>query len=422
MVLTASTLELNAQTSPVVNADGTVTFRLYAPDADEVVIKGSVVPPRTQLKTPIGAIGKKGAYSMVKKGGTWTYTTRRLPSEMYTYYFEVDDEHMNDPKNANTLRDINTVYNFFFIDGTPGSMYEEQKVAHGKLEYVWYDATIAGEPRRRMAVYTPPAYNPDTIYPVLYLLHGSGGDETAWPTQGRVPQILDNMIAQKRCKPMIVVMANGIANRACAPEPDEEVSSKNIESMTGRIEKSFVKDIVGYVEQHYKVGHNKSSRAIAGLSLGGLHTLYIALNNPETFDYIGLFSAQPTNPLSEKNMNSVTGFAKKYKKIRDAISIFKSNVDNDADASILGGIAEDELDIYKDTDKKLQTLFSQKPALFYIAIGRDDFLKKANDDFRLKLLENNYPFVYNKSDGGHTWDNWRKYLLDLLPRLFNNKQ
>lgn len=419
VVLLLVALTARAQRSPQVHDDGTVTFSFTAPQAEEVLLRGSFIPRKT-FKTPAGVFGKDGSYKMQRQGDTWTYTTKPLTSEMYTYYFEVDEQPTLDPLNADTVRDVTTMLNYFFIPGIPGNLYMDQQVAHGRLQYVWYPSSFPGLPRRRMAIYTPPSYDPGRRYPVLYLLHGSGGDETAWPTYGRAAQIMDNMIAQKRCRPMIVVMPNGIADRAAAPGIDpynhEPASAKNTESMMGKIERAFIPEVVGYVENHYKVDTTKAGRAIAGLSLGGLHTLYISANNPEKFDYVGLFSAQTTNAMTNDRIKTLQRVATNYGKVSSIISIIKGR-EEEGNAT-MKGIREGDLQIYADIDQKLKTQFSPAPRLYYIAVGRDDFVKKLNDDLREKLTLAHYPFVYHETDGGHTWENWRKYLVDFLPRLF----
>ena len=311
--------------SPQINANKSVTFKLDMPNASEVFLKGSFVPKSFPIKTPAGLFGKEGKFQMKKANGIWSYTTQPLESEMYTYYFEVDGKRMIDPNNNNSIRDVDTYFSYFIITDGVADNYIKQNVAHGDVEKIWYDSSIKDTPKRRMSIYTPPNYKIDKQeqYPVLYLLHGSGGDENAWIEAGRAIEILDNLIAQKKCVPMIVVMPNGIANMAAAPGEnpysDAKAKSINVESMLGKIENAFVPDIVSYVESHYRVKATKQSRAIAGLSLGGLHTLFISANNPNHFDYVGLFSAQTTNALNDKKIGSAEKIAQG---IEDFASVF----------------------------------------------------------------------------------------------------
>ena len=407
--------------SPVINPDNSVTFTLYAPNADEVILKGTFIPSKEYLRTDVGTLSKDGKIKMKKTGDNWTYTTDILPSEFYTYYFEVDENKVNDPNNPNKVRDIADTLNYFIIGNGIADDYVEHSVAHGTVKKVWYPSTLNGMKKRRMTIYLPKSYgiNTQNRFPVLYLLHGSGGDEDAWEGCGRAIQILDNLIAEGRCKPMIVVMPNGNAGLAAAPgsdpkNPNQKPSAMNTNSMLGQIESVFMDEIVDYVDENYRTINDKAHRAIAGLSLGGLHTLFISMNNPTKFDYVGLFSAQTTNALNDKRIGSM-------QKLGEAWNELKSNLPFIGGGSVdrkISSLTSEDLSIYDDVDNKLKVQFSTAPKLYYIAVGRDDFVKKLNDDLRLRLDAKGYKYHYNETDGGHTWENWRKYLVDFLPRLF----
>lgn len=407
--------------SPVINPDNSVTFNYYAPDADEVIVKGSFIPDKKYLKTGIGSISKSGKIEMHRSGDVWTCTTDPLPSDFYTYYFEVDEERANDPANSDRVRDIDNIYNYFIVPGGIGDDYMVRDVAHGTVKKVWYPSTLNGMKRRRMSVYLPAGYSADAKrrYPLLYLLHGSGGDEDSWLDMGRAAQILDNMIADKRCVPMIVVMPNGNADLAAAPgsdpkNPDQKPSANNTSSMTGKIETAFMNEVVDFVDENYRTLNDKADRAIAGLSLGGLHTMFISMNNPDAFDYVGLFSAQTTNALNDKRIRGMQGIGNVWNDLKEALPfIGGGSVDRK-----IQSYTSDDLNIYDDVDGKLKKQFANPPKLYYIAVGEDDFVKKLNDDLRLKLNAAGYEYYYNETGGGHTWDNWRKYLTDFLPRLF----
>lgn len=411
----------NQTSSLVINPDNSVTFNFHMPDADEVILKGSFIPSKEYLKTEIGTLSKSGKVKMEKQGNLWTYTTDVLPSEFYTYYFEVGAKHYVDPKNPNVVRDIADSLSYFTIKGGIADDYITRNVPHGVIKKVWYPSTLNGMKKRRMSVYLPSAYNPNKQkrFPVLYLLHGSGGDEEAWEGCGRVAQILDNLIADRRCEPMIVVMPNGNAGLSAAPgsdpkNPNQKPSAMNTNSMLGQIESVFMDEVVDYVDENYRTINDKAHRAIAGLSLGGLHTLFISMNNPTKFDYVGLFSAQTTNALNNKRIGSM-------QKIGEAWNELKSNLPFIGGGSVdrkISSLTSDELSIYDDVDNKLKAQFSAAPKLYYIAVGRDDFVKKLNDDLRLKLDAKGYKYYYNETDGGHTWENWRRYLVDFLPRIF----
>lgn len=415
--------------SPQINADNSVTFTIKLPkNIQEVYLKGSFVPKAKVYNTPAGKFGKDGKLAMKRHGDEWTLTTNVLEPELYTYNYEVDGVDILDPKNTNIIRDIDTYYNYFLIDGDASSDYFVREVPHGTLSHVWYPSSLNGMPRRRMTVYTPAEYDehPSKHYPVLYLLHGSGGDENSWIEAGRAAQILDNLIYQGKAVPMIVVMPNGIASMEAAPgdQPDYTLApvSKNIESMVGNVESVFCKEVVAFVEKHFRTINDKSHRAIAGLSLGGLHTLFIAANHPDTFDYIGLFSAQTTNAMSDNRIrrtsnlvNKIGGFASKRAEfLKSIIGIdLTDNVDN-----LRSKYNTDNLVIYKDFDRKLKSLFERNPKLFFIALGKDDFVKKLNDDLREKLDAAGYKYSYLETDGGHEWRNWRKYLRSFVQKLF----
>lgn len=418
-VCTRTCMAQSGIAAPIINSDHTVTFTYTDPEAEEVYVKGSFIPRKNLL----GPFGKSGKYRMEKDGDRWTFTTDTLSSELYTYTFQVDDREITDPMNPEVTRDIADSLSCFVIRGGIADDYVVKKVPHGTVKKVWYPSSLKEFKNRRMTVYLPAGYslkkNRNRKYPVLYLLHGSGGDEDAWSDGGRAIQILDNLIAEGRCKPMIVVMPNGNVNLAAAPgsdpdNPDVKPSANNTSSMLGAFESSFMTDIVSYVDKHYRTISNKSNRAIAGLSLGGLHTLFISLNNPKDFDYIGLFSAQTTNALGNKSIDTMQKIGEAWSDLIENLPFIKGGKVDKA----ISRYTSDELSIYNDVDEKLKIQFLKPPKLYYIACGDDDFVKKLNDIWRQKLKSGGYDFYYNETDGGHTWENWRKYLVDFLPRIF----
>lgn len=411
---------------PIIHDDNSVTFEFLSLDAVKIEVCGTMLPMANKIKTPAGTFGKQGSADMKQCAGKWTYRTEPLEPGLYTYNFELNDSiTITDPKNPNVMREGNNYKNYFIIEGGYADDYKTKTVPHGKIEEVWYPSTLEGFDKRRMMVYLPKEYSTRKTrrYPVLYLLHGSGGDEEAWLDCGRLAQIMDNLIADKRCKPMIVVMPNGIANRAAAPgkdpeRPDLKASSINIESMLGGIETVFVNDIVNYVDKNYRTVKDKNYRAIAGLSLGGLQTIFISLNNPTVFDYIGLFSAQATNAINETNIPEMKEFSDSWNSLSAIFPFMKRKGLGKRISEMTSNMSKGTLAIYSDFDNKLDEQFSLPPQLYYIALGKDDFVKKLNDDFRAKLDRKKYDYVYVETDGGHTWDNWRKYLVDFLPRIF----
>ena len=359
--------------SPEIHDNQTVTFRLKAPKAVRVQVTGDF------LNSESSEEGARVA-DLVEKDGVWEYTTPEpLKPELYSYTFLVDGLKINDPSNVFMIRDVQSVTNVFIIGGGRADLYKVNDVPHGTVAKVWYESPTAGM-KRRMTVYTPAGYEDSgKRYPVFYLLHGMGGDENAWSELGRAAQILDNLIAQGKAKPMIVVMTNGNISQEAAPgETSNGFVSPTMrlpKTMEGSFETSFP-DVVRYVDSHYRTIKSKHGRAIAGLSMGGFHSLHISKQYPDMFDYIGLFSAAI---LSDPKVDSP---------------------------------------IYKDLEAKLKVQFGKKPALYYIAIGNTDFLYKANADFRRMLDEKGYSYEYYESAEGHIWKNWRIYLTEFVPKLF----
>ena len=359
----------------------TVTFKLLAPNAKEVLVEADFFE-KTKRQTSLGMMEAPGQIPMVKgEDGVWTYTTSTPSPELHTYCFYVDGVRMLDPSNVYMIRDIATYTNNFLVDGELSQNYLVREVPHGTVSKVWYPSPTLGMERRRMTVYTPAGYEDgNKQYPVLYLLHGAGGDENAWSELGRAVQILDNLIAQGKAEPMIVVMPNG--NGAQEAVPGEYPNSmykpsfSNPKTMEGSFEKAFP-DIMSYVESHYRTINDKAHRAIAGLSMGGFHSLYISANYPDLFGYVGLFSAAINRQAKGENTY-----------------------------------------IYENLEEKLAKQFSDAPKLYFIGIGNGDFLFQDNVKYRELLDSHGYKYEYMETDGGHEWRNWRKYLNHLLPELF----
>lgn len=360
--------------SPQINEDNSVTFRLRADAAGHVTVIGDWA-----------ANGGRGEMTR-NADGVWTYTTPVLPSEMYTYRLDVDGVVNLDPLNPFTRRDVGNVYSVFYIGGGCGDYYQVHDVPHGDVVTTWYHSDSAGADRR-LSVYLPPCYGKEgRKYPVLYLLHGSGGDETAWLDLGHVARIMDNLIARGEAEPMIVVMPNGNFSKQAAPgETPENLAFRPVmtnmltDYKNGAYEMAFT-EIIGFIDNKYSTIPDRQHRAIAGLSMGGFHSLYIALNYPGWFDYVGLFSAGLMTDL---------------------------NTDREA---------------YRDEDAKLARLSELGCKLFWIGIGKDDFLYEANTDFRKRLDSKGFDYIYHESERGHIWANWRQYLLLFVPQLFNSKQ
>ena len=358
-----------APLSPEIFPDGRVTFRLSAPKAAEVMVNGDWE-------------GGNGIAMAKDDQGVWSATVGPLAPELWGYTFSVDGVKTLDPRNSSTKRDGARLDNILLIPGPQSSLYELKDVPHGAVTMVWYPSPTL-KLTRRMYVYTPPGYERGGgRYPVFYLLHGGGGDEDAWITLGRTNLILDNLIAQGKAKPMIVVMPNGNANQvvgqgsALGPAPSRgAVPIPSTPAARGSLPQSafpesLVKDIMPYIEKNYRVKANKDNRAIAGLSMGGGHTIAATNANPGTFGYIGVFSAGARN-------------------VDEAVS------------------------------KQFAALKTGGVKLYYVGCGVKDQLAYSGSKTLVEILkEHEFNYKFNETPGGHSWFNWRIYLADLAPQLF----
>ncbi|MBQ6958564.1 MAG: esterase [Bacteroidales bacterium] len=366
--------------SPDIHDDNSVTFRVYAPKAVSVRLTGDFLPHHIAdnngyvTEVPIWVDMVEG------KDGIWEYTTGVLAPELYSYIFRVDGLPYADPSNQFRKRDMTVWTNWFLIsekEGDTGYLYSNNKVPHGNVSYVWYDSPTLGM-SRRMAVYTPAGYEKGKDkYPVLYLCHGAGGDETAWLEFGRAAQIMDNLIALGRAKPMIVVMPNG--NPMCAAAPGEWEAGLYQASMSGAPERGMrgkasipeaFPDIMNYIEKNYRVLKGPANTAMCGLSMGGGHTFQTSNMYPDKIGYIGLFSGA----MGVRNNPEV--------------------------------------------EKKIEVLFSKKPKLYFVACGTADPIVKGSYDYVEFLQSHNYPCQVLWTDGAHTWKNWRNYLVVFGSQLF----
>jgi enterochelin esterase family protein len=369
--------------SPEILADRRVTFRFLAPKASEVTLTGDWLEGMPPAPVPMTKDDR----------GIWSVTVGPLAPELWSYTFNVDGARALDPRNAFSRRNGFRVDSALLINGPESALYEEKTdVPHGTVALVWYNSSTL-KMNRRMYVYTPAGYETGSArYPVLYLLHGGGGDEDAWNTLGRASVILDNLIAQGKAKPMLVVMPNGNANQMAAPgavpgpgfypqalPPAEAPGRGGAPGGLGRgpgpmladlFPESIVKDVIPFVENRYRVIPNKDNRAIAGLSAGGLHTLTATDANPTTFGYIGVFSS---------------GFSSTDEKFNQDLAAIKA-----------GGVK-----------------------LYYVACGIADPQAYKNT---LNLIEQlkkvGMKYTFRESPGAHTWFNWRIYLSEFAPMLF----
>lgn len=351
----------DANVSPEIHDNNSVTIRLYAPNAERVTLVGDFVDNVAMTRNA---------------EGVWEYTSEPLASELYCYWFNVDGiDHVNDPMNSYVMRDVGSQMNYFIIPGERGDLYAAQDVPHGTMAKVWAEVSDGRE--RRMTIYTPAGYEEGKgRYPVLYLLHGMGGDEDAWTATGRVAEIMDNLIAAGKAESMIVVMTNGCTQHVAAPGYSHEGMWRPYMSgsMDGSFETMFP-SIVKWVDSHYRTKAKKAYRAIAGLSMGGFHSMQISKEYPTMFNYVGLYSA----------------------------AIFRGKE----------GIAT-----YENLEDKLDRQFREGVKLYWIGIGEDDFLYDENVRYRELLDSKGYPYTYRESEGGHIWRNWRIYLSEYSQLIF----
>lgn len=349
--------------SPEVAPDNSVSFRVFSPNANEVTVNGSWMGFRETLPLTKG------------ENGVWSATIDPLPSSMYHYNFFIDGVSAIDPTNPEALRDGTRYASLLMVPGSGASTFELNKVPHGNISKVWYQSP-ALDTYRRMYVYTPPGYDSGSDkYPVLYLLHGAGGDEDAWSALGRANYILDNLIAEGKAKPMLIVMTNGNAWQTSTLQNNpgvEIITRENRAQFQGKFEESLVKDVVPYIEKNYRVIANKDGRALAGLSMGGGHTITASIENPGTFGYIGVFSS----------------------------GIFDANAD----------MAE--------LEKKFTALKASGVEKYWVGCGVDDFVMDSNNRLLSILDKTGFEHEYYESAGGHTWANWRDYLSIFAPQLF----
>ncbi|WP_319481465.1 alpha/beta hydrolase-fold protein [uncultured Draconibacterium sp.] len=349
--------------APVISpefGEKTVTFRITAPDAKLVRLYGSWMEARNS------------SVNMMKDtAGVWSLSIPTPSPELYTYNFIVDGLVVNDTRNVFMQRDGTRYLSVLLVPGELTENYFEAN-EHGNLSKVWYDSPTIGT-KRRMFVYTPYGYETSgEDYPVLYLLHGGGGDEDAWSTMGRARQILDNLIEKGLAKPMICVMPNGNPGQQAAKTQllEEKPFDYRNEATRNDYINSLVKDIIPYIEGHYRVIAKPEARAVSGLSMGGGHTTSVTVNYPGTFDYI--------LPLSS-GMRGEPGVI----------------------------------------DPQLQKIKVAGYKLYWIGCGKDDFLAyKSSINLDEALTRNGMEHTFFVTEGGHTWANWRIYLNTFAPLLF----
>jgi enterochelin esterase-like enzyme len=352
-------------TSPEVTADRHIAFRIFAPKAQAVGL----------FSTDIFGSLRKG--EMVKaENGVWEINAGPIDPGAYRYNFDIDGVSVIDPRNASVSESQGNAWSMVYV---PGADFMETKdVPHGAVASVTYYSKSLGK-FRRMHVYTPPGYETASQkYPIFYLLHGAGDSDDSWTSVGRAGFIIDNLIAAGKAKPMVIVMPAGHTS----PRPP-----RSLDFNDGFV-KDFVEDIVPFVETHYRVLRDRQHRAIAGLSMGGAQTLNIAIPHSGDFAYVGVYSSgifgivpiggpaaaldAPTGPTWEQQ--------------------HLAELDNAA------------------AKKGLK--------LFWFSTGKDDFVMNTTKATVALFQKHGYQSVFQESAGAHTWTNWREYLNEFAPQLF----
>ena len=355
--------------STEVAPDKSVTFRIYAPKADEVTVGGD--------------FGRGGPMTKDNQG-VWSLTVGPLAPDFYSYIFTVDGVRTVDPKNPLIKQGISSLDSMFFVPGEEAEFETTQAVPHGELRALSYQSSTLETPRR-MHVYTPPGYENNTErYPVFYLLHGGGDDDSGWSTIGRAGFILDNLIAAKKAVEMLVVMPNGSLpppkHAPPRPAPGQLPSAefrKAMEALMMRFTNELMNDVIPTVEKTFRVKTGSENRALAGLSMGGGQTLGLLIRQPDQFGYVGIWSA----------------------------GLFGSNADEweKRNEAFLAGAQK-----VNSTVKRLE-----------IVVGDQDFLLAGSKALSEVLKKRGIEHEQRITGGGHTWINWRHYLNEFAPKLFH---
>jgi enterochelin esterase-like enzyme len=340
------------QASPVVESNRMVTFSLRAPQARQVVVKGQWPDGRVEMTKDTN--------------GVWSATVGPIEPGVWEYGFDVDGLGVIDPGNPQIKPQRRPVVSILQVRGDPARFWDAQDVPRGTVHIHSYRSKSLNRDRE-VTVYTPPNYERKwfTRYPVLYLQHGSGDNDRTWTVHGKEDCILDNLIARRMAKPMIVVMMDGHTVL-----PGDGRGGSGRDENTELFERDLLEDVIPLVERTYHVKHGAANRAIVGLSMGGGQSLAIGLNHTDEFAWVGAFSASPPS-------NEAIGSALSHPDV---------------------------------TNKRLK--------LLYIAIGKDDSRLDRNKRFVASLDEHGIRHEWRLTEGNHSWPVWRDYLIDFAPKLF----
>src|SRR5579883_1472151 len=333
-------------------------FRIRAPQASSVTLSGDWMPANTQEK-----LTKDPAT------GIWSITLDNIPPSIHVYTFNVDGITMADPVNPRIKLRSRTSASMVEIPSDNAAPWQERDVPHGTVTINWQKSSVINGETRQVWVYTPPNYEKESSrrYPVLYLFHGSNDTAAGWTTAGNANFILDNLIADKRATPMIVVMPYGHAVPFTAPRDQQ---ARN----TALYEQYVLKDVIPMIESRYRVAPGKPNRAIAGLSMGGGQSLTIGFDHPELFTAVAAFSAAVP---------------------ADFATRFATTLDHSADTNAQ----------YK---------------LIWIGCGREDSLFPRSEALSKLLADHHVKHVFHPTPGAHTYQVWRDYLGEVVPLLFRS--
>lgn len=352
-------------TSVEVQADGRVTFRLCAPEAQRVLVTSNDIDYAIPMGFTPGS--DRGLVMTRDDAGLWTVTTDvPIAADVYRFNFEVDGARVPDPMATTFSRERTGINSTFEVSGPEGAFQTwSADVPHGVVSRIEYWSGPIGA-KREAYVYTPPGYmNGDQSYPVLYLVHGAGDSADSWTSVGHANNILDNLLAENGAEPMIIVMPFGHT-----PARGGEAMLQNTD-----FGDDLHEALIPYVDASFRTIADADHRAMAGLSMGGAHTIRFGLTRPDRFNYVGIFS--------------------------------------------MGlGLGTDDVTNYSQANDAALRRSAQEMDLVYYAMGDTDFLYGTVAPTRTLLDEYGIDHVYNETDGGHTWINWRRYLKDFLPRLF----
>lgn len=376
--------------SPTIADDGRVTFRLNAPAATLVEVRGSFPDPY-----------KPATVTMTKDAnGLWSGTSDQLSPELYSYTYFIDGVPALDPGNSHVKRDGSAISNTFIVPGPRSDLYRAKQVAHGTVAAIWYDSPKLGRARRTL-VYTPPGYERGTKrYPVLYLLHGGMGDEDSWLGNGRAPQILDNLIAAQKIKPMIVVFPNGNASQTASQDYIEEFEPQG-SFLNMDFPDSLATELVPFIDKSFRTERISGDRAVAGLSMGGAHAIWAAFRHTGTFDWVESMSGGYMIMPGLGDENSLISDPRIPVVYRLPMAIDPAKISEVLPALTPATVA--------------------KMRMLKFVVGEKDRLLPQQRTLQSVFKEKGINAEFFEAPGfSHEWAFWRMELIEMLPKLFRS--